>query len=91
MGSDIDKISVIVIGNKIDSNEREVNKQEAEIYCSELGYPYFETSAKTGENVNKTIKYLVKEVLRKNDLTSSKISNNNIKISKNKGETNCPC
>ena len=91
MGSDIDKISVIVIGNKIDSNEREVNKQEAEIYCSEMGYPYFETSAKTGENVNKTIKYLVKEVLRKNDLTSSKISNNNIKISKNKGETNCPC
>ena len=91
MGSDIDKISVIVIGNKIDSNEREVNKQDAEIYCSELGYPYFETSAKTGENVNKTIKYLVKEVLKKNSLTSSKISNNNIKISKNKGETNCPC
>ena len=60
MSSDIDEISVIIIGNKIDSNEREVKRGEAEIYCQELGYPYFETSAKTGENVDETIKYLVK-------------------------------
>ena len=65
MGSDIDKISVIIIGNKIDSNEREVKREDAEVYCQELGYPYFETSAKTGENVDETIKYLVKEVLKK--------------------------
>ena len=52
MGNDIDKISVVIIGNKIDSNEREVNKQEAEAFSRELGYPYFETSAKSGENVN---------------------------------------
>ena len=93
MGSDINKISVIIIGNKIDSNEREVNKQEAEIYCSELGYPYFETSAKTGENVDKTIKFLVKEVLKKNSINRLKNSynENNIRISKDKGEENCPC
>ena len=93
MGSDINKISVIIIGNKIDSNEREVNKQEAEIYCSELGYPYFETSAKTGENVDKTIKFLVKEVLKKNSINRLKNSynENNIRISKDKGESNCPC
>ena len=65
MGCDIDEISLVIIGNKMDSNEREVNKKEAEIYCAELGYPYFETSAKTGENINETIKYLIKEVLKK--------------------------
>ena len=41
MGIDIDEISLVIIGNKMDSNEREVNKKETEIYCAELGYPYF--------------------------------------------------
>ena len=97
MGSDIEKISVIIIGNKIDSNEREVRREEAQIYCRELGYPYFETSAKTGENVDETIKYLVRQVLKKNYIFRSKISNNdnsnnnNIRISKHNSEANCPC
>jgi small GTP-binding protein len=93
MGSDIDKISVIIIGNKIDSNEREVRREDAEVYCQELGYPYFETSAKTGENVDETIKYLVKQVLKKSSICKNKLnySDNSIRISKNKGEGNCPC
>ena len=98
MGNDIDKIAVIIIGNKIDCKEREVDKQEAYNYCAELGYPYFETSAKTGENVNETIRYLVLEVLKKN--SSNKIkninndngnNNNNIRISKNNSESDCHC
>ena len=93
MSSDIDKISVIIIGNKIDSIEREVKMGEAEVYCQELGYPYFETSAKTGENVDETIKYLVKQVIKKNSIFRNKLNNseNSIRISKNKGEGNCPC
>ena len=65
MGRDIDKICAIIIGNKIDSNEREVKKEDAEEYSKDLNYPYFETSAKTGENVDETIKFLVKNVLKK--------------------------
>ena len=93
MGSDIDKISVIIIGNKIDSNEREVKREDAEVYCQELGYPYFETSAKTGENVDETIKYLVKQVLKKISIFKNKLnySDNSIRISRDKGEGNCPC
>ena len=95
MWNDIDKIEVIIIGNKIDSTDREVNKQEAEAFCSELGYPYFETSAKTGENVNTTIQFLVRNVLKKNNLVRSKSFNENnngtVKISRQKGETGCPC
>ena len=95
MGNDIDKIAVIIIGNKIDSKDREINKKEAEIFCSELGYPYFETSAKTGENVNTTIHFLVREVLKKNNLVRSKSFNENnngtVKINKQKSEACCPC
>ena len=95
MGNEIDKISVILIGNKIDADKREVKKEDAEAFSAELGYPYFETSAKTGENVDSTIKFLAKEVLKKHSLSRSKTSindnKNNIKISKNKEEKNCPC
>jgi len=58
-------IPVIIIGNKIDLTEREIKTVEANKYCRELGFKYFETSAKTGENVELTIKYLVKEVMKK--------------------------
>ena len=94
MGNDIDKISVIIIGNKIDSNEREVNKQEAEAFSRELGYPYFETSAKSGENVNTTIQFLVREILKKNNLSSKSFTenpNNTVRVSPQKSESGCPC
>ena len=98
LGNDINKIAVIIIGNKIDCKEREVNKEEANIYCSELGYPYFETSAKTGENINETIHFLVMEVLKKNSLNKTKFnnnngndSNNNIKINKHNSDSDCHC
>ena len=90
LGSETDNIAVIIIGNKIDSQVREVNKEEAELYSSELGYRYFETSAKTGQNINSTIEYLVNEVLKINK-NKAKTMNNNIKISRQREETNCPC
>ena len=58
-------IPVIIIGNKIDLKEREIKTEDANKYCRELGFKYFETSAKTGENVDLTVKYLVKEVIKK--------------------------
>ncbi len=90
LGSETDNIAVIIIGNKIDSQVREVNKEEAELYSSELGYRYFETSAKTGQNINSTIEYLVNEVLKINK-NKAKTMNNNIKIGRQREETNCPC
>ena len=63
MSSDMGEIPIIIIGNKIDCDEREVKVEEAENFWKEQGYPYFETSAKTGENIDKTIKFLVKKVI----------------------------
>ena len=64
LSSELNNIPVIIIGNKIDILEREIKTTEAKKYCKELGFKYFETSAKTGENVNDTIRYLVEEVLK---------------------------
>ena len=86
IGNDINNTSVIIIGNKIDLNEREVKQEDAKDYCKELGYPYFETSAKSGENVEKAIKYLVKKVLKNNNYNN----NNNINITPHRTE-NCHC
>ena len=78
---DMGEIPIILIGNKIDCEDREVKVEEAENFWKEQGYPYFETSAKTGENIDMTIKYLVKKVInikegKKDD------ENENIKIDK---------
>ena len=45
------KNNIIIVGNKIDKPKRVVNKDEAENYCSQLGFKYFETSALTGVNI----------------------------------------
>ena len=78
MGSEIEKIPVIIIGNKIDSEEREVKFEEAELFGKEQNYAYFETSAKTGHNIDEAIRHLVKEVVNNN--SNSKQNNENIKI-----------
>ena len=46
----------ILIGNKSDlSDKRQVTTAEAEQFAKDRSMPYFETSAKTGENVNQAI------------------------------------
>ena len=100
LSSELNSIPVIIIGNKIDLLEREIKTDEAKKYCKELGFKYFETSAKTGENVNGTIKYLVKEVLKIRDENNRKVektvNNNNQEKGNNKkykrqNEGNCEC
>ena len=97
MSPDMGEIPIIIMGNKIDCEDREVNAKEAESFWKEQGYPYFETSAKTGENIDDTIKYLVKRVIDvKEGKSNIGDNNNNIVIDKNDGKKNdddkkCAC
>ena len=44
---------IIIVGNKIDlKDSREVNTEEAEKYCKDKKYEYFEVSAKNGANID---------------------------------------
>ena len=81
MDSEIEKIKIIIIGNKLDCEKREVKFEEAELFAKNHNYPYFETSAKTGQNINEAIRHLVKEVINNN---SDNRQNNNIKIDNSK-------
>ncbi|MBD3350151.1 MAG: GTP-binding protein [Candidatus Lokiarchaeota archaeon] len=56
----------IIVGNKIDlADERVVSKHEGEELAKSLGVLYYETSAKTGENLNVAFRKLVDEILSK--------------------------
>ena len=83
IGSEIENIPSIIIGNKLDSEEREVKFEEAELFAKGYNYPYFETSAKTGENIDETIKFLVREVINKNSGNKDNKNNDNIVIDNN--------
>lgn len=48
-----DSSTKILVGNKLDLN-REVSKDVATAYASKMGFRYFETSAKSGSNVDST-------------------------------------
>lgn len=60
------KISLILVGNKIDlKDQREVSREEGEELANELGISYIETSAKTGENIDDAFRMLALEMIKR--------------------------
>ncbi|CAD8047585.1 unnamed protein product [Paramecium sonneborni] len=57
--------NIIIVGNKIDSWGREVSQDEGQQLAQQTGSLYFETSAKTGENVILTFETLVQKIYMK--------------------------
>ena len=59
------KISLIVVGNKIDlEDQRVVSFEEGEKMAKRLGLTYIETSAKTGENINDAFTMLALQIVK---------------------------
>ena len=57
-----DNIIKILVGNKIDSPDRCIDKIDAEVISSKYGYKYFETSCKEYETINKLFESIVEIV-----------------------------
>jgi len=58
-----DAIVIALAGNKLDLQEhREIDKSEAEAYAREAGLLFFETSAKTAENVKEIFTAIAKKL-----------------------------
>ena len=74
---DIDQAQVVVAGNKSDrESERQVEKNTVETFCAEKGFPHFDISALTGENINSMFNELSKRLTGVNiDLIKT---NNNV-------------
>ena len=66
------KITIILIGNKNDlDNKRQVSKDQGEEKARSFGCAFLETSAYSGDNIDKAFNYMVKEIYEKfsNDST----------------------
>ena len=42
----------VLVGNKVDTTDRQVTTEEAEDYADNFGFDYFETAATSGLRVN---------------------------------------
>ena len=60
------KTNVVIVGTKCDILDREVTEEEGKKLADELGVKYFETSAKTGYNVNEAYNFLIKDIFDNN-------------------------
>ena len=52
----------VLIGNKSDFLRKDVEKEEIQNLCSEFKLPYFEVSAKNGQNINEPFEFMAKLV-----------------------------
>ncbi|CAD8084180.1 unnamed protein product [Paramecium sonneborni] len=63
-----DKIEMTLVANKIDLDEkREVHTDEGLAFAKKHGFTYFETSAKTGENVNNVFESMAQTIMKRID------------------------
>ncbi|XP_034489057.1 ras-related protein Rab-7a-like isoform X2 [Drosophila innubila] len=84
----------MVLGNKVDKEERQVSMNEAQQWCKMHGIPYFETSAKDGSSVNLAFETIAKRVLEveENEEHDDDIADSCIVLDeKPKSQTKCIC
>lgn len=71
-------IPILLIGNKIDLiDERKISKEMGESFAKNKKLIFFESSGKTGENVEESFIYLGEEIMR--------LNNNNADVNRNTG------
>lgn len=63
-GADMNRLKVVVCGNKCDSKSREVREVEANMWARQRDWDYFETSAAEGKNVNNAFEHLFQECVK---------------------------
>lgn len=56
------KVLFVLVGQKSDQQARVVSREEAEKLAGQLGVPYVEASAKTGQNVKQSFELLARQI-----------------------------
>ena len=78
-----DKITVYLIGNKIDKLERAISKEEAEEKASFYGIKYFEMSCKLNMNISEISSRMIDECISKLDVKDTKKEEQEVERLKN--------
>ena len=80
-----EKVTIILVGNKIDDEKnRKVSTEEGEKMAKECGLSFYETSAKSGINIDSTFNELVTKTVEKYSKVDGKGDKLNNKKSGNK-------
>ena len=70
-------IIVVLVGNKIDLNNKVICDDEIKNFANDNKFKYFLTSAATGKNINEVFDYIVKEIYKIKSKKKKNDSNNN--------------
>ena len=57
----------VLVGNKCDKDDRKVSYEEGQKLAEANNMPFYETSAKTNQNVNEVFTFLTQEILKTNE------------------------
>ena len=88
----IDEKVIFLVGNKIDSPNRVVKREEAEAFAKNKNFRYFETSAKTGEGVEELFDELYNTIYNLNKKCENNVKEDNLKLKSGKtGKGRCLC
>ena len=58
-------VPCVIVGNKVDLPPKQVTDEEVEAFKKQFNFPYFETSAKTRQNVEEAFEKLIQETAEK--------------------------
>ena len=92
--SDLTKKPIIIVGNKADveNDKRQVTYEEGKNYAESKGYKFYETSAKTGQNIKEAFDDIFEQlfITFKGEITGETQVNEGIQIKKkSKGKSGC--
>jgi GTPase SAR1 family protein len=66
-------LPVILLGNKCDLEDADVDKAQLEKFCADKGFVgWFDTSAKLNINIDKAARFLVEKILAHKDIFKKK-------------------
>jgi small GTP-binding protein len=83
-------VIIYIAGNKIDlEEERKIKTEEGQKLAEELGLPFFETSAKTGVNINESFEDLVEKIDEVYSKLEDKSGGNKVKVYQAKAKKGC--
>ena len=66
-----EEISLILLGNKCDIEERAISKEQGQEMANSLNINYYETSALNGMGINEAFEGLTKEIMKKKKVINS--------------------
>ena len=80
---DIDKVAIILVGNKSDLPDRQVKKENYEKFSEQYNLEVIETSCKDNKNIEETFNALIEKMIKLYDDDKKQFKNRTSKLDRN--------